>query len=459
MALDPTLAPSGNFDLRNWKITLPIDASGNYSGTAVEVHNLSEYQHPKFFYTGTDGAMVFRAPVDGATTSGSNYARSELREMNGTSRAAWNLSTGGVMTATLEVDQAPIRFDGTVGKVVVGQIHGADHELVRLYWDNSKAYFVNDRAGSSNAETKFYFYNAAGQQPNISLDERFSYVIDAKGSSLEVTVHADGDIYKSASTINSVWQSDSFYFKAGTYLGVNETQGNGSGQTSFYDLRFSHTDTALVPPAPSQGTPPPQEPGADTPEPAPAEPQIPGQTINGTSSANRISGTAGNDTINAHRGNDTAYGLGGADTISGGTGTDLLYGGDGNDSLFGNDGWDTLTGGMGADRLSGGAGGDKYRFDSVTDSSAGAADTIADFSASQKDKLLLSSIDANVNVSGDQAFKFIGTSAFSNVAGQLRYYKADGDTFIQGDVNGDAVADLLIRVDASVAFLSTDFVL
>ncbi|MFD0461714.1 polysaccharide lyase family 7 protein [Microvirga aerilata] len=254
MALNSSVAPSGNFDLSNWKLTLPVDASGSMSGTAVEVKSLTGYQNSKYFYTGSDGAMVFYAPVEGATTSGSSYARSELREMKGTEKAAWSLSTGGFMSATLEVDAAPNR-EGAGGKIIVGQIHGQDDELVRLYWENGKLYFANDRAGSSNSEVKFYFVNAAGQQPSVSLDERFSYTINAKGSDLEVTVFADGQIYKSVTKINSVWQSDTFYFKAGAYLGANETNGSGYGQTSFYALNFNHNGTVTAPTQPTQPTP------------------------------------------------------------------------------------------------------------------------------------------------------------------------------------------------------------
>lgn len=250
MALNPSVAPGGNFDLSNWKITLPVDSNGGFSGTAMEVKNLSTYQHSKYFYTAADGAMTFVAPVEGATTSGSSYARSELREMNGTANAAWNLNTGGFMSATLEVDAAPIR-DGMGGRIIVGQIHGQDDELVRLYWENGKLYFANDQAGSSNSETKFYFVNASGQQPSVSLDERFSYTINAKGDTLEVTVFADGQIYKSVSKINSVWQSDTFYFKAGAYLGANETNGSGYGQTSFYALNFNHNGTVTTPTQPT----------------------------------------------------------------------------------------------------------------------------------------------------------------------------------------------------------------
>jgi Ca2+-binding RTX toxin-like protein len=246
MALDPTLPPSGNFNLTRWKIGLPIDVNGAYVGTATEVKHLIGYQHPTYFYTGPDGAMTFAAPVEGSTTSGSNYARSELLEMNGTARAAWNLEQGGFMTATLEIDRAPIKFSGVAGRIVIGQIHGLDNELVRLYWENGRIYFVNGLAGATNVSTTFNLTNANGQQPNVSLDEQFSYTIHAKNNDLLVSVEADGQTYTSVTRINDIWDTDVFYFKAGAYLGVNETQGTGWGQTSFYGLSVNHDGTAPV---------------------------------------------------------------------------------------------------------------------------------------------------------------------------------------------------------------------
>jgi hypothetical protein len=242
-----------SFDLQNWKLTLPVDRAGGFSGSAYEVTNPTSYTRTPYFYTTNDGALVFSAPVQGATKSGSSYARSELREMNGSSKAAWKLSQGGIMSATLEVDAAPHR-DGIGGRLVVAQVHGQDEELVRLYWENNKLYFANDQAGPDNRETKFYFVNASGQQPNVSLDERFSYTISAKGSDLHVSIFADGQIYKSVTKINPAWQSDTFYFKAGAYLGANETNGSGYGQASFYDLRVSH-DGAMIQPHPTEPSP------------------------------------------------------------------------------------------------------------------------------------------------------------------------------------------------------------
>jgi hypothetical protein len=342
MALNSSVAPGGNFDLSNWKITLPVDANGGLSGNAMEVKNLSTYQNPKYFYTAADGAMTFVAPVNGATTSGSSYARSELREMNGTANAAWDLKTGGFMSATLEVDAAPNR-DGMGGRIIVGQIHGQDDELVRLYWENGKLYFANDQAGSSNKETKFYFVNASGQQPNVSLDERFSYTINAKGDTLEVTVFADGQIYKSVSKINSVWQSDKFYFKAGAYLGANESNGSGYGQTSFYDLNFNHNGTVTTPtqpsepakpvePKPAEPVPTPSEPAKPSePAPAPTQPSEPTtsyptttKTLSGTGGADRLTGTSGNDRIDGKSGDDMIWAKNGSDVLSGGAGKDTF---------------------------------------------------------------------------------------------------------------------------------------
>lgn len=233
-------APSDEFELTNWKLTLPVDEDRGTDGEAIEIEDLTGYEDPDHFYDAPDGAMVFAAAVDGATTSGSQYPRSELREMRRGERAAWHLSEGGTMTATLRVDSVPARSNGSPGRIVIGQIHGEDDELVRLYYENSTLYFVNDRAGADDEESDFALQNALGEEPDIALGERFSYLIDAHDAILTVEAHADMDVYRSTTPINDVWQSDTFYFKAGVYLGVNDETGAGVGQASFYALDVGH---------------------------------------------------------------------------------------------------------------------------------------------------------------------------------------------------------------------------
>ena len=176
-----------------------------------------------------------------------------------------------------------------------------------------------------------------------------------------------------------------------------------------------------------------------------------GATIFGTSANNTITTTTtvtGQSRATALE--DAIYGGGGADTISGGGGADVIDGGTGNDVLRGQGG---------AERLTGGAGADSFVFDFASESAAGAADVVTDFSRSDRDRISVNPIDANVNLSGNQNFAFIGTGAFTGAAGQLRFEQVNGNTFVSGDTNGDRIADFLIEVAGRVDLIASDFVL
>jgi Ca2+-binding RTX toxin-like protein len=137
----------------------------------------------------------------------------------------------------------------------------------------------------------------------------------------------------------------------------------------------------------------------------------------------------------------------------------ILFGGAGNDNLKGGGGADLILGGLGSDSLTGGGGADVFRYDSTAESNAGATDVIGDFAAGL-DKVDLGRIDSNSLVAGDQAFQWIGSSAFSGVAGQLRVYQSGGYQWVAGDTDGDGAADLLIAFQAGTAALGQgDFLL
>ncbi|MDP5327496.1 MAG: hypothetical protein NWQ69_09255, partial [Paracoccaceae bacterium] len=61
------------------------------------------------------------------------------------------------------------------------------------------------------------------------------------------------------------------------------------------------------------------------------------------------------------------------------------------------------------------------------------------------DKIDLSAIDANENIEEDQAFSFIGQSAFS-AAGQLRITQSGSSAILEGDTDGDGTADFSIEL-------------
>ncbi|WP_354065568.1 calcium-binding protein [Devosia sp. 2618] len=183
--------------------------------------------------------------------------------------------------------------------------------------------------------------------------------------------------------------------------------------------------------------------------------------LRGGAGNDRLDGGAGNDTLYGDAGDDLLFGEAGNDKLYGGAGNDKLDGGAGNDLLDGGAGNDQLYGGLGADILIGGAGADTFIYKSIKESTLDAKgrDFINDFSQAQKDKINLSAIDANTKIAGDQAFNFVGTKAFTNKAGELRYEHKDGDTYVYGDVDGDGKADFAIVLDTTIKLVATDFIL
>ncbi|MBS3647789.1 M10 family metallopeptidase C-terminal domain-containing protein [Pseudaminobacter sp. 19-2017] len=125
-----------------------------------------------------------------------------------------------------------------------------------------------------------------------------------------------------------------------------------------------------------------------------------------------------------------------------------------NNTLRGGAGDDKLNGNGGKDVLIGGAGKDIFVFDTAREARG---DTIRDF-VHGEDRINLKGIDANTRATGDQAFKFIGKQGFHDVAGELRAYQSNGDTYLAGDTNGDADADFTIRIVGAHTFTASDFI-
>lgn len=191
---------------------------------------------------------------------------------------------------------------------------------------------------------------------------------------------------------------------------------------------------------------------------------IAGTTINQAllnAAMNTITASSGTGTTtvgtNQH---DELIGNSGANYLVGGGGTDKLTGGAGADTLLGGDGDDFLQGGAGLDYLDGGAGADRFYFteaDLVT--KIGEYDTIAQFRVSQNDKIVLSAIDANTNVAGNQAFTFLGKGNFTGAGGELRYYYSGENTMIVADIDGDTETDLRILIPEVRTMNASDFIL
>ena len=153
------------------------------------------------------------------------------------------------------------------------------------------------------------------------------------------------------------------------------------------------------------------------------------------------------------------------DVIAGNIGTDLLRGHAGDDKISGRGGDDILSGGLGRDGLMGGAGNDTFDFNSILESKPGpGGDFIGDFTHNA-DTIDLGTIDANKALAGNQAFAFIGNSAFHNAAGEVRMQQFDRSGVAQdrtvafADVDGDGRADMQITLKGLVNLTADDFLL
>lgn len=148
-------------------------------------------------------------------------------------------------------------------------------------------------------------------------------------------------------------------------------------------------------------------------------------------------------------------------TLVGNAGNNVLTARGGNDQVNGNGGNDTLTGNTGRDTLVGGEGADTFVYNSVSESRTGIAerDVINGFDRGA-DVIDLRGVDA-ISGGADDAFTFIGTSAFSGAAGELRLQSLGGPNavLVEGDVNGDGTADLQIFVNLQTTMLESDFLL
>ncbi len=136
--------------------------------------------------------------------------------------------------------------------------------------------------------------------------------------------------------------------------------------------------------------------------------------------------------------------------IDGDNGDDTLMGGAGNDTIRGDDGVDALWGGDGADVFF-------FKRESDLRESRG-IDTIHDFT--EGDKIDLSSIDANRDIRGDQAF-FLVEGGITGTPGQLTIsYDADTDyTTVSASPDTDTDVELTILLVGNIALSETDFIL
>ncbi|MEU3731547.1 chondroitinase-B domain-containing protein [Streptomyces sp. NPDC033538] len=219
--------PADVLDLTNWYVGLPVGEEE--SPTNVYQPELATYSDDPWFTTADDCAAVrFRAPVDGVTTSGSKYPRSELREMTdtGESKASWSSTSG---THTMVIDQAITDLPEETPNVVAGQIHDASDDVSVFRLEGSKLYITDGDEEHHKLVVDDYVLGTRFQAKFVIGDG-------------EVKAYYNGELQTTLSK-----EFSGAYFKAGAYTQANcdnsdPCSDDNYGQVKIYGLNVTHSD-------------------------------------------------------------------------------------------------------------------------------------------------------------------------------------------------------------------------
>lgn len=218
--------PSQILDLADWKQTLPTGSSEKPK--EIKQPALATFAEKSYFHVndGSNG-VTFRSPVNGVTTSGSGYPRSELREMTagGKSLAGWSTTSG---THTMFIDQAITAVPDKKKHVVAGQIHDADDDVIVVRLEYPKLFIdINGKEGPV-LDSKYV------------LGKRFTVKFVAEGGKIQVYYNG------SAEPVHTLAKKGSgHYFKAGAYTQSNcskesDCSDDNYGEVVIYKLAVEH---------------------------------------------------------------------------------------------------------------------------------------------------------------------------------------------------------------------------
>lgn len=219
--------PSQITDLTNWKLTIPMGESKK--ATEIKQPELEKYILDPWFVVNPGGGIRFRAPVNAVTTSGSNYPRSELREMtdSGKTNAAWSSKSG---THTMILDETITAVPKTKKHVVAGQIHDDADDIVVIRLEYPNLYINLDGKNVYTLDSSY------------TLGKKFNVKFVASGGQTQIYYNGSTDpVYTFTKDYSSA------YFKAGAYTQANCSKEKSSdcnndnyGEVVIYNVKVTH---------------------------------------------------------------------------------------------------------------------------------------------------------------------------------------------------------------------------
>lgn len=220
--LTPADFASDILNLRRWKLTLPIDSSGGDSSdrdgysdrnnNAHEVVDLVDYDMLEEFATDeyfkpSGDHVQFHAHCAGATTNGSGYPRSELRQRVGDGDNYWSVDDYQFLRVIGHVSAMP----DIKPEVHLAQIHGGENEPLKIkYVHAERKLFIiynEDDDGERTAEITYDYDYTDGAEYDITIIVDDGYC----------DVYFDRDQSSEKHFGFVIEYDDSGYFKAGVY--------------------------------------------------------------------------------------------------------------------------------------------------------------------------------------------------------------------------------------------------
>ncbi|MDB5814860.1 MAG: Acyl-homoserine lactone [Rhodocyclales bacterium] len=219
--------------LQSWKLDQPTGPSN--SSDYIMQPQLATYSNNPYFMLNADGVGVnFRAPAGGSRTStGTAYARSELREMDSTGAnvAAWSCQSA---SRGMYVEQSLTHTTTHKAETSIAQIHDASNDNVMIKYFGPaypNANGVSDTGtikANLNNDTTEYVLDSA-----YHLGDKMSVDIGVTGGRATVTYHnlSTGLTAMTPATLFTGIVG-SCYFKAGVYIAAcTKVDLNGSTNT------------------------------------------------------------------------------------------------------------------------------------------------------------------------------------------------------------------------------------
>jgi hypothetical protein len=226
--------------LKSWKLTLPTGQPEK----PTEIEDLTDpvaIQCDSFriFYNPQQSGIVFKAKVDGVTTKGSSYPRSELREMivpqaekNAKTEASWATTAG---KHSLKVRQAVLNLPVRKPQLVTAQIHDSKDDLIMIRCSRLRPKTKLDPP-TIILEIVFNDTQHTILDDNYQLGTIFDLEIQAESGVL--TILYQNKVVKIPS------KKSGCYFKAGCYTQSNLTKGDepdAYGEVVVYEASVTHT--------------------------------------------------------------------------------------------------------------------------------------------------------------------------------------------------------------------------